>query len=61
MCACVLSLSQGGDPRTIPFIVGVDMIRGLVGPKDTPSDVGKRIEPANLAVASNLPVPGGGC
>src|ERR1700676_2607771 len=37
MCTCVLSFQQAGNKRTIPFIAGVDMIRGLVGP-NAPAD-----------------------
>jgi hypothetical protein len=57
MCTCVLSFQQAGDKRTIPFIAGADMIRGLVGP-NAPADAAKRIAFANLAVAKNVPVPG---
>jgi hypothetical protein len=57
MCTCVLSFQQAGDKRTIPFIAGADMIRGLVGP-NAPIDAAKRISFANLAVAKNVPVPG---
>jgi hypothetical protein len=59
MCTCVLSFPQvGGEKRTIPFIAGADMIRGLVGP-NAPADAAKRIAFANLAAATNVPVPGG--
>jgi hypothetical protein len=59
MCTCVLSFQQaGGEKRTIPFIAGADMIRGLVGP-NAPADAAKRIAFANLAAATNVPVPGG--
>jgi hypothetical protein len=58
MCTCVLSFQQAGDKRTIPFIAGVEMIRNLVG-ANAPADVAKRIALANLAVANNVPVPGG--
>jgi hypothetical protein len=57
MCTCVLSFQQASDKRTIPFIAGVEMIRGLVGP-NAPPDAAKRIAFANLAVAKNVPVPG---
>jgi len=57
MCACVLSFQQAGGRRTIPFVAGVDMIRGLVGP-DAPPDAAKRIAFSNLAVAENVPTPG---
>jgi hypothetical protein len=57
MCTCVLSFQQAAGKRTIPFIAGVDMIRGLVGP-NAPPDAAKRIAFANLAVAENVPMPG---
>jgi hypothetical protein len=58
MCTCVLSFQQRTEKRTIPFIAGVDMIRGLVGAK-APPDAAKRIAFANLPVATNVPTPGG--
>ena len=57
MCTCCLSFQREGEKRSIPFIAGADMIRGLIGQK-TPPDAGKRITFANLSVASNVPVPG---
>jgi hypothetical protein len=58
MCTCVLTFQNAGEKRTIPFIAGADRIRGLLGP-DAPADAAKRIALANLAVAENVPVPGG--
>src|ERR1700710_3001997 len=51
MCTCVLSFQQaGGEKRTIPFIAGADMIRGLVGP-NAPAGAAQRDAVAKLPPA----------
>lgn len=56
ICTCVLRFDQAGEKRTVPFVVGAELIRSLVG--NAPADAAKRISFNNLAVANNIPVPG---
>ncbi|MFM0258424.1 hypothetical protein [Paraburkholderia sediminicola] len=59
MCSCFLRYRYGTAEREVPFIVGYDMIRGLLGKCDTSKGAGN-IAFTNVYVVRDAPVKAGG-
>ncbi|KVL96221.1 hypothetical protein [Burkholderia stagnalis] len=59
MCSCFLRYRYGTDEREVPFIVGYDTIRGLLGKCNTSKGAGN-IAFTNAYVVRDVPVKAGG-
>jgi hypothetical protein len=57
MCACFLREGTGDTERTIPFVIGAEMIRSALGAK-TPENAGRNLAIHDMALVKNLPVRG---
>ncbi len=54
MCSCFLKFTYGASQRTVPFVVGIDMISAALG-KVSPADA-KNIRFEDLYIVRNVPV-----